>query len=90
MEQLTLYLLFKLTGGISLKQMLTNASRTLLLNLQSGEWDNTLLDFFSLKKSFLPTVEDTFSDFGKTKNVPGLPDGIPIYCMIGDRTNRLS
>lgn len=83
------FLLYKLTEGTSFKTDATNASRTLLLNIESGKWDKELLRFFKLEESFLPTVENTFGEFGKTKNTPGLPDGIPILCMIGDQQSAL-
>jgi len=83
------FLLFKLTAGASYKTDATNASRTLLLNLKNCSWDAEMLKFFTLKESNLPSVEDTFSNFGVTKNLSVLPDGIPILCLIGDQQSAL-
>ena len=52
----------------------SNASRTLLMDLDSCEWDDTLLDFMAIKKSFLPQIKESFTNFGVTKNLDFLPD----------------
>jgi glycerol kinase len=83
------FLLYKLSNGSSFKTDASNASRTQLLNLKTGSWDKELLNFFNLQESFLPQVQDTFSQFGVTQNISVLPDGIPIYCMIGDQQSAL-
>lgn len=83
------FLLYKLTAGSSFKTDATNASRTQLLNISTSNWDEKLLSFFGLSSSSLPTVEDTFSNFGVTRNLPCLPDGIPILCLIGDQQSAL-
>lgn len=83
------FLLYKLTSGVSYKTDATNASRTMLLNLATCKWDAEMLSFFGIKDTCLPSVEDTFANFGVTKNISVLPDGIPILCLIGDQQSAL-
>jgi len=85
------FLLYRLTKGESFLTDASNASRTLLSSLapSSGQWDEELLNFFGIKKEFLPEIVDSFGFFGKTRSVAGLPDGIPITAMIGDQQAAL-
>ena len=50
------WLIWKLTGGAAHVTDVTNASRTMLLDLATGDWDDELLDLFSVDRSMLPTV----------------------------------
>jgi glycerol kinase len=83
------FLLYKLTDRTSYKTDASNASRTMLMNLKSCNWDNELLDIFSIKKTCLPSIEDSFGLFGTTKNLSFLPDGIPITGILGDQQSAL-
>jgi glycerol kinase len=83
------YLLWKLSYGLAHKTDPSNASRTMLMSLDSGDWDSELLKLFKVPKNLLPTIEPSNSHFGNTKNVPGLPDGIPICGMAGDQQAAL-
>lgn len=83
------FLLFRLTAGDSFCTEPTNASRTQLMNLETFQWDSDLLSYFDVDKKFLPEIKETFSDFGKTKGLSFLPDGIPINCLIGDQQSAL-
>jgi glycerol kinase len=59
------WLIYKLTG-----QHLTdpsNASRTLLFNIHTGQWDDELLDILKIPRSILPKILPSSGDFGKTK-----------------------
>lgn len=67
----------------------TNASRTLLFNIQTLKWDSELLKIFGVSQSMLPRVQDSASIYGKTKNWPGLPDGILITALCGDQQAAL-
>jgi glycerol kinase len=60
------YLLWKLTGEH--KTDVTNASRTLLMNLHSLEWDDSLLSMFDVPKSILPKIQPSACEFGRTKS----------------------
>ena len=60
------WLLYKLTGGQVHASDATNASRTLLFNLRTQDWDDELLKFFKVPAALLPEVKDCAADFGKT------------------------
>lgn len=83
------FLLYKLTGHTSHKTDASNASRTMLMNLKTTNWDQELLDLFGIKKEFLPSIEDSFGTFGKTKGLSFLPDGIPVTGILGDQQSAL-
>ncbi len=83
------FLLARLTAGASHATESSNASRTMLFNLETKTWDDELLAVFGVKKSILPEVKNTFGKFGVTKGQKDLPDGIPITGMIGDQQSAL-
>src|ERR1700733_5713254 len=60
------YLLWRLTGGRVHATDATNASRTLLFNIHTGEWDDDLLKLLRVPRSMLPTVKDSSADFGES------------------------
>ena len=60
------YLLWRLTGGKAHATDATNASRTLLFNIHSGEWDDDLLKILRVPRSMLPEVKDSSAGFGET------------------------
>ena len=80
------YLLYRLTKGVSFKTDYTNASRTMLFNINTLTWDNELLDLFGINLNMLPEVMDSSSLFGHFEY-----DGvyIPITAMIGDQQSSL-
>lgn len=61
------FLLWRLTGGKVHATDATNASRTLMFNIHSQEWDTSLLDLFEIPISLLPEVKDCIADFGRTE-----------------------
>lgn len=78
------WLLYKLTNGLAYATDYTNASRTMLFNLQTLNWDHELINLFGLKGIQLPTVKPSSSSYGVT-NLGGLLDhSIPIGALIGD------
>ena len=83
------FLLYKLTNSNSFKTEASNASRTLLMDLRSTQWDNKLLDIFGIKKDYLAEICDSFSSFGLTSGLDFLPDGIPITGILGDQQAAL-
>jgi glycerol kinase len=83
------FLLYKLSGCTAFKTDASNASRTMLMDLKTTDWDNELLDVFGVKKEMLPTIEDSFGLFGTTKCLSFLPDGIPITGILGDQQSAL-
>lgn len=78
------WLLYKLTAGKSYYTDYTNASRTLLFNLHSLQWDEELLETFQLSKLRLPELKPSSADFGSTNFDGLLPGKITITGMIGD------
>ena len=58
------FLIWRLTNGKSHVTDATNASRTLLLNIHTGDWDDELLALFDIPRSMLPEVRDCSADFG--------------------------
>jgi glycerol kinase len=58
------YLLWRLTGGKVHATDATNASRTLLFNIHTGEWDDELLKLLRVPRSMLPQVRDSSAHFG--------------------------
>ena len=61
------FLLWRLTGGKVHATDATNASRTMLFNIHSQEWDKALLELFQVPESVLPEVKDCSADFGTTE-----------------------
>jgi glycerol kinase len=76
------FILWHLTGGAVHATDMTNASRTMLFNIHTLEWDEDLLDLFGVPKTLLPTVKENVADFGTYKN-------IPITGMAGDQQAAL-
>ncbi|MDR6303428.1 glycerol kinase [Nitrobacter vulgaris] len=58
------YLLWRLTGGKVHATDATNASRTLLFNIHTGQWDDELLDMLQVPRAMLPEVKDSSVHFG--------------------------
>src|ERR1700726_1394245 len=78
------YLLWRLTGGKVHATDATNASRTLLFNIHSGQWDDELLKILRVPRSMLPEVKDSSAKFGDS--VPELFGGAIAICGIaGDQ-----
>jgi glycerol kinase len=74
------WLVFKLTGAHVTDA--TNASRTLLMGLGSGGWDDGLLSLFGVKRRALPQIVDCAGMFGETTIFGG---SIPICGLAGDQ-----
>src|SRR5262245_26534781 len=78
------YLLWRFTGGAVHATDATNAARTALLDIRTGQWDAELLDLFRIPAALLPQVRDCASDFGTT--LPNLLGGpVRILGMAGDQ-----
>jgi glycerol kinase len=78
------WLLYRLTGGSAYSTDHTNASRTLLFNIDDLQWDRHLLDSFGLSGLNLPEVLPSSSGYGVTDFGGLLPRRIPITALIGD------
>ena len=83
------FLLWRLTGGAAHRTDVSNASRTQLMNLRTMRWDRDLLKLFRVPAACLPEIVASNAEFGRTKGVPGLPDGIPIAGIAGDQQAAL-
>lgn len=81
------WLMFKLTGGEHVIDI-TNASRTLMYDINNLQWSEELLAKFDISKKLLPKVLPSDGDFGKTKK--GLfAKQIPIQAVLGDQQAAL-
>ncbi len=83
------WLIWKLTGGQLHITDVTNASRTMLLNIHTCEWDDELLKLFDIPKSILPQVKASSEVYGKTNSLIGHTSGIPIAGIAGDQQAAL-
>ena len=61
------WLIWQLTGGRRHVTDISNASRTLLLNIHSGQWDDELLALLNIPRSVLPEVLPSVADFGQVQ-----------------------
>lgn len=82
------WLIWSLTDGKVHATDPTNASRTMLFNIHTMEWDQWLCDLFEVPLSMLPEVRPSSADFGETKR-DGIIDGIPIRGVAGDQQSAL-
>ncbi|UOF01453.1 glycerol kinase GlpK [Bdellovibrio reynosensis] len=83
------FLLWKLTNGKSHKTDVSNASRTMLMNIHTGWWDEELLKLLQVPESILPEICPSNADFGVTQGLGFLPDGVPITGIVGDQQAAL-
>lgn len=83
------FLVWKLTNGSSHVTDPSNASRTLLMNLQTLQWDPELLKILDVPSAILPRIASSSEIYGVTKGVQGLPDGIPVAGIAGDQQSAL-
>jgi glycerol kinase len=83
------FLVWRLTGGAVHATDVTNASRTLLFDLETLKFSEDLCEIFDVPSQILPEVRPSSGSFGETKGVPGLPDGIPILGIAGDQQAAL-
>jgi glycerol kinase len=82
-------LIWHLTGGTRHVTDATNASRTLLMDLRTLEWADDLCHFFAVPRQILPEIRPSVGDFGETRGLGYLPDGLPIRGVAGDQQASL-
>ena len=82
------WLIWALTGGAVHATDFTNASRTMLFDIHTLEWDPWLCDLFDVPMALLPEVRPSSGDFGVTQR-DGIMDGIPITGVAGDQQSAL-
>lgn len=82
------WLVYKLTNGQVHVTDVSNASRTMLFNIHSLEWDADLLNLFNVPASMLPTVKSSSEIYGHTQNILNAHN-IPIAGIAGDQQAAL-
>ncbi|HVX28563.1 MAG TPA: glycerol kinase GlpK [Parafilimonas sp.] len=82
------WLLWNLTQGKVHATDVTNASRTMLFNIHSLQWDDELLKLFNIPKSILPQVKSSSEVYGHTENVLSAKN-IPVAGIAGDQQAAL-
>lgn len=83
------WVLWKLSGGKIHATDYTNASRTMLFNIEKLKWDEDILKKFNIPGQILPEVKNSSGIFGKTVKIGSLPIGIPISGIAGDQQAAL-
>ena len=83
------WVLWKLTGGKVHATDYTNASRTMLFNIEKLIWDEDILKKFKIPPEILPRVKKSSGIFGQSVRIGGLPAGIPISGIAGDQQAAL-
>ncbi len=82
------WLLWQLTSGTVHATDVSNASRTLLLNLRTGQWDDELLHLLRIPRAVLPEVRASSEVYGHVTSIPALR-GVPISGVAGDQQAAL-
>jgi len=78
------FLLWRLTKGKTHATDATNASRTMLYNINTNQWDKQILKSLKIPSHILPLIKNSSDDFGKThKSITG--KSYPITGVIGDQ-----
>jgi glycerol kinase len=80
------WLVWNLTGGAKHVTDASNASRTLLFNIRTGEWDDELLGLFGVPRSILPEVRSSSEVYGEATH---FSPAIPISGIAGDQQAAL-
>jgi len=75
------FLIWHLTGGAHVTDV-TNASRTMLMDLQTLDWDAETLEIMAIPRQMLPEIRPSSQVFGTAK---GLLEGVPIAAALGDQ-----
>jgi glycerol kinase len=82
------WLIWKLTSGACHVTDLSNASRTMLCNIHTGDWDDELLRILDIPRSLLPEIRASSEVYGET-SASGFPVRIPIGGAAGDQQAAL-
>lgn len=78
------WLTWKLTGGLHITDV-TNASRTMLMNLETLQWDSDLLDIFGIPLEILPDIKSSAERYGVTKSSGPFGAEVVISALLGDQ-----
>jgi glycerol kinase len=82
------FLLWRLTGGSQHATDASNASRTLLFNIHTQQWDDELLEIFNIPRQLLPEVKDCAAEFGVATD-RCLNGKVPVLGIAGDQQAAL-
>eukprot|EP00924_Labyrinthula_sp_SR-Ha-C_P013372 maker-scaffold_5-snap-gene-0.2-mRNA-1 protein AED:0.02 eAED:0.02 QI:37/1/1/1/1/1/2/71/508 len=82
------WLMFKLSGHSEFLTDVTNASRYLLMDLKSLTWDEKLLQFWNIKKEWLPTISPSAEVLFEVSSVESV-EGVPVSGIVGDQQAAL-
>ena len=83
------YLVWRLTAGTAHITDVTNASRTMIMDIHRGTWDEELAQMLGLPMAILPRIASSSEVYGETRGVGFLPDGIPVAGIAGDQQAAL-
>lgn len=83
------WLLWKLTAGKVHVTDYTNASRTMLFNIHTLEWDEDILKLLNIPKAILPEVKSNSEIYGYTTSYTFFGGEVPIAAMAGDQQSAL-
>jgi len=83
------WVLWKLTGGSVHATDYTNASRTMLFDIEKRAWDEEILKKLKIPRAILPEVKSSSAIFGQTVKIENLSSGIPISGIAGDQQAAL-
>ncbi|MEO8163163.1 MAG: glycerol kinase GlpK, partial [Ilumatobacteraceae bacterium] len=83
------WIIWNLTSSESFVTDASNASRTMLFDIHTMQWDEELCNIFKVPLTALPTVVPSSGRCGVTIAVSGVPDGIPISGIAGDQQAAL-
>jgi glycerol kinase len=83
------YLLWKLTNGTSFCTDVSNASRTLLMNLKTLSWDPELLKLFKVSEESLPQIKPSAGNFGVVSGVSFASNATRVTGIAGDQQSAL-
>lgn len=83
------FLMWKLSGQSVFATDVSNASRTMLMNLRTGKWDLELLKIFKVPLWTLPEIKSSSGYFGETLDLDFISNGTPITGVAGDQQAAL-
>ncbi len=83
------WLVWKLTAGNAFVTDPSNASRTMLFDINTMQWSQEMCDLLQVPISVLPQVQPSSGRYGVTTDVAGVPNGIPISGIAGDQQAAL-
>jgi glycerol kinase len=82
------WLIWQLTGGAAHVTDVSNASRTMLFNVQTNQWDTELMDLLNVEPAMMPQVQSSSGHFGRVQ-AQWLGQALPIAGVAGDQQSAL-